>query len=150
MGTQSSSARRAPPLPLEWCCRATRLRKQSDTMPEPTTVRAVLETGLAGANAIGAPGRPSLTYGGLREHVDRTVATLNAMGIGRGERLAIVLPNGPEMASAFVSIASGATTAPLNPGYKRKEYDFYIEDLGAKALDEFQQNTRMLGGAVAQ
>ncbi len=103
-------------------------------MPEPTTVRAVLETGLAGANAIGAPGRPSLTYGGLREHVDRTVATLNAMGIGRDERLAIVLPNGPEMASAFVSIASGATTAPLNPGYKRKEYDFYIEDLGAKAL----------------
>ena len=103
-------------------------------MTEPTTVRSLLETGLAEANAIGAPGRPSLTYSGLREHVDRTVATLNAMGIGRGERVAIVLPNGPEMASAFVSIASGATTAPLNPGYKRKEYDFYLEDLGAKAL----------------
>ena len=103
-------------------------------MTEPTTVRALLETGLAEANAIGAPGRPSLTYGGLREHVDRTVATLNALGIGRGERVAIVLPNGPEMASAFISIASGATTAPLNPGYKRKEYDFYLEDLGAKAL----------------
>jgi len=103
-------------------------------MPEATTVRAILETGLAEANAIGAPGRPSLTYGGLREHVDRTVAKLNAMGIGRGDRVAIVLPNGPEMASAFVSIASGATTAPLNPGYKRKEYDFYLKDLGAKAL----------------
>jgi acyl-CoA synthetase (AMP-forming)/AMP-acid ligase II len=103
-------------------------------MTEPTTVRGLLETGRAEANAIGAPGRPSLTYGGLREHVDGTVATLNALGIGRGERVAIVLPNGPEMASAFISIASGATTAPFNPGYKRKEYDFYLEDLGAKVL----------------
>ena len=103
-------------------------------MTEPNTVRALLETGLAEANAIGAPGRPSLSYGGLREHVDRTVYALNAMGLGRGERVSIVLPNGPEMASAFVSIAAGATTAPLNPGYKRKEYDFYLGDLGAKAL----------------
>ncbi|HIF24534.1 MAG TPA: AMP-dependent synthetase [Gemmatimonadetes bacterium] len=83
---------------------------------------------------MGAPGRTSLRYAGLREHVDRTVSTLNQMGIGRGDRVAIVLPNGPEMASAFIAIAAGTTTAPLNPGYRRKEYDFYLDDLGAKAL----------------
>ena len=44
---------------------------------------------------------------------------LNAIGIGRGDRVAIVLPNGPEMAASFVAIACGATTAPLNPAYKR-------------------------------
>jgi acyl-CoA synthetase (AMP-forming)/AMP-acid ligase II len=38
------------------------------------------------------------------------------------------------MASAFISIATGTTTAPLNPGYRRQEYDFYLDDLGAKAL----------------
>jgi len=103
-------------------------------MPNARTVRALLESGDADANAIGAPGRTSLTYAGLREHADRTVATLNQMGIGRGDRVAIVLPNGPEMASAFIAIAAGTTTAPLNPGYRRKEYDFYLDDLGAKAL----------------
>lgn len=103
-------------------------------MSDARTVRALLECGAADANAIGAPGRTSLRYAGLREHVDRTVSTLNQMEIGRGDRVAIVLPNGPEMASAFIAIAAGTTTAPLNPGYRRKEYDFYLDDLGAKAL----------------
>jgi acyl-CoA synthetase (AMP-forming)/AMP-acid ligase II len=56
------------------------------------------------------------------------------MGVGRGDRVAIVLLNGPEMASAFVSIAVGAATAPLNPAYRRQELDFYLEDLGVRAL----------------
>ncbi|NJM83212.1 MAG: AMP-binding protein [Tabrizicola sp.] len=38
------------------------------------------------------------------------------------------------MASAFVTVAASATTAPLNPAYKQEEYDFYLSDLQAKAL----------------
>ena len=38
------------------------------------------------------------------------------------------------MASAFVAIAAGAATAPLNPAYKQPEFEFYLSDLGAKAL----------------
>ena len=45
-----------------------------------------------------------------------------------------MLPNGPEMAAAFVAVACGATTAPLNPAYRADEFDFYLTDLGAKAL----------------
>jgi acyl-CoA synthetase (AMP-forming)/AMP-acid ligase II len=119
------------------------------------TVRALLESNAGEAPAIGAPGRTFLDYTGLTEHVDRTITTLNALGLGRGDRVAIVLPNGPEMASAFVSIAAGTTTAPLNPGYRRKEYDFYLEDLGAKALvvergseSEAIDSARSLGIAV--
>ena len=44
---------------------------------------------------------------------------LNARGVGRGDRVAIVLPNGPEMATAFLAVAATATTAPLNPGLPR-------------------------------
>src|SRR6185437_6119376 len=55
-------------------------------------------------------------------------------GIGRNDRVAIVLPNGPDMAAAFVAIACGATTAPLNPAYRTEEFDFYLSDLNAKAL----------------
>ncbi len=103
-------------------------------MADARTVRALLEVGADNSPSLGAPGRPYLDFAGLRAHVDRTVASLNRLGLGRGDRVAIVLPNGPEMASAFVSLGCAATTAPLNPGYRRAEYDFYLEDLGAKAI----------------
>src|SRR5258706_12043250 len=64
----------------------------------------------------------------------RTAARLNAIGLGRGDRVAIVLPNGPEMATAFVSFAAAVTTAPLNPGYRAEELEFYLSDIGAKAI----------------
>lgn len=98
------------------------------------TISALLTRGADGAPAIGAPGRAWLTHGGLRALARRTVADLNAAGIGRGDRVAIVLPNGPEAAASFVTIACGATTAPLNPAYKADEFAFYLGDLGARAL----------------
>ncbi|MEX2642330.1 MAG: acyl--CoA ligase [Acetobacterales bacterium] len=100
----------------------------------PETLRRLLEAGKADDPAIGAPGRTPLTRDGLRRHVAETVAALNARGIGRNDRVAIVLPNGPEMASAFLAIGCGATTAPLNPDYRAEEYEFYLSDLDAKAL----------------
>lgn len=84
--------------------------------------------------ALLAPNRKPLTYGRLLEHIQHTVETLNKIGVGRNDRVAVVLPNGPDIASAFVSIASGATCAPLNPGYRAPEYQFYLSDLNAKAL----------------
>ena len=90
--------------------------------------------GTDGDAAIGAPERAPLTYSGLRRLISGTIAALNALGIGRNDRVAIVLPNGPEMAAAFIAIAAGATTAPLNPAYRAEELEFYLTDLGAKAL----------------
>jgi acyl-CoA synthetase (AMP-forming)/AMP-acid ligase II len=99
-----------------------------------TTLSELLARGAADAPAIRAPGRPMLTHGGLRALAQRTVSALNGIGIGRGDRVAIVLPNGPEMAAAFLCIAAGACTAPLNPAYKEEEFAFYLADLKAKAL----------------
>ena len=93
-----------------------------------------LVAGADNAPAISAPERPTLTHGGLREHMRATAATLNGLGLGRNDRIAIILPNGPEMASAFVSIAACATTAPLNPAYRAEELEFYLSDIGAKAI----------------
>ena len=99
-----------------------------------TTLSDLLAAGQDSSPAITAPGRPPLTYGALRALSERTVAALNAMGIGRHDRVAIVLPNGPEMAAAFVALGAGATTAPLNPAYKAEELDFYLSDLNSRAL----------------
>jgi oxalate/formate antiporter len=100
----------------------------SDTVPE------LLRQGAADAAAIGAPGRPWMSYGALRDLAASVTAQLNGLGIGRGDRVAIVLPNGPEMATAFLTIACAATTAPLNPAYREEEFQFYLTDLGARAL----------------
>lgn len=103
-------------------------------MSKPTTVTELLRAGTDSAIAVAGPGRQPLPFVDLRRLASDTVDSLNAMGIGRGDRVAIVLPNGPEMATAFVAIACGATTAPLNPAYKHEEFDFYLADLNAKAL----------------
>ena len=84
--------------------------------------------------AIGAPDREWMTYGGLRDLSANVTKELHGFGVGRGDRVAIVLPNGPEMATAFVTIAQTATTAPLNPAYRQEEYEFYLEDLKAKVI----------------
>src|SRR6185503_16912911 len=94
----------------------------------------IISKGAASDAAILAPERPVLTFGALRELAKDTIARLNALGVGRNDRVAIVLPNGPEMAAAFVPIAAGATTAPLNPAYRAEEFEFYLTDLRAKTL----------------
>jgi len=118
-------------------------------MPAATTIPALLAAGPADRPAIRAPERPSLSFAGLRALAERTVAALNGIGIGRGDRVAIVLPNGPEMAASFVAIACGATTAPLNPAYKDDEFEFYLNDLKARAL-VVQQGVETPARAVAQ
>src|SRR6204780_4493123 len=98
------------------------------------TLPGLLAAGGEGAVAIAASGAAPMTYAGLRELVGDTIASLNAFGIGRGDRVAIVLPNGPEMATAFLAVASAATSAPLNPTYRADEFEFYMSDLAATAL----------------
>ena len=91
-------------------------------------------TAHTGTRAIGAPHQPWLSGPDLLRLATETQATLNQAGIGRGDRLAIVLPNGPEMATAFVSIAASCTAAPLNPAYKAEEFAFYLQDLKPRAI----------------
>ncbi|CAN0103712.1 unnamed protein product [Discosporangium mesarthrocarpum] len=99
-----------------------------------TTLNDLIATGADDAVALAAPDRQPLTFAGLRTLVADTVTALNALGVGRNDRVAIVLPNGPEMAAAFIAVGAGATTAPLNPSYRGEEFRFYLEDLNARAL----------------
>lgn len=101
------------------------------------TINRLLSVGADAAHelpAILAPGRDPLTHRELIELVSRTSSAMHELGIGRGDRVAMVLPNGPEMAIAFLAIAASATAAPLNPAYQAAEFDFYLEDLKPRAL----------------
>ena len=111
-------------------------------MTMPTNAAARTLAGLIASHARKNPekeailslGGSPLSYSGLFAQIESTVSALNARGIGPSDRVALVLPNGPEMAVAFVAVASGATCAPLNPAYKADEFAFYLSDLDAKAL----------------
>src|ERR1700731_1727150 len=84
--------------------------------------------------AILAPGRAPLSYGHLYRHVNDIGRALRAMGIGRHDRVAVVLPNGPEMAVAILAVAASAACAPMNPAYGAEELDRYFADLRPRAL----------------
>ncbi len=97
-------------------------------------VRNLLSAGSRNKNAITAPNRPALTYQALIEHVDQIGSELASQGLTNADRVAIVLPNGPEMATAFLAVSSYMSAAPLNPAYKQSEYEFYLEDLNPKLV----------------
>jgi oxalate---CoA ligase len=98
------------------------------------SIGEIIAQGMDDAIAIaGIDGEP-MRYAALRRQVLDTVQALNGLGIGRGDPVGIVLPNGPAMACAFVAVAAGAVAAPLNPAYRDEEFEFYLGDLGARAL----------------
>jgi oxalate---CoA ligase len=88
----------------------------------------------AEAAALLALGRAPMTYSRLLRQVEEVAGFLNAMGIGSGDRVATVVPDGPEMVVSFLAVASTAVCAPLNPGYRKAEFEFYLADLQPKAL----------------
>ncbi len=100
---------------------------------EEKTVLALL-AGAADHPAIIAPDKPTITYQQLRENVLGLAVQLNSFGLGRGDRIAIAMQNGPENIITFLGVAMAATAAPLNPKYKQEEFAFYYEDTQAKAL----------------
>ena len=98
------------------------------------TLQEWMAQGQANAVCLSAAGAAPLSYQGLRDLSGHVQQSLNAVGIGRNDRVAIVLPNGAEMAAAFVAVAACCTSAPLNPSYRADEFEFYLNDLNAKAL----------------
>ena len=98
------------------------------------TLFSVLEHGAASDPAVLVPGGPRLTYGQLREQVSLAADRLAQHGLGRGDRIGLVFPNGAESIVLFLAAATVGTAAPLNAAYKEDEFRFYLEDTGAKAL----------------
>jgi acyl-CoA synthetase (AMP-forming)/AMP-acid ligase II len=100
------------------------------------TLLGVLEAGAPGRVAVRTPeGDAALTAGELLEESSRLAGVLAGAGIARGDRVSLVLPNGPEFVQLLFAVTLlGATASPLNPGYTRDEYAFYLDDLEPRAL----------------
>lgn len=98
------------------------------------TLTDLLGAGAPEQSAIAAPGAPAMTYAGLTALSREVRASLHGQGIGAGATVAMVVPNGAAMASAFVTVASTTAAAPLNPAYKAAEFEFYLADLKPSAV----------------
>jgi acyl-CoA synthetase (AMP-forming)/AMP-acid ligase II len=85
-------------------------------------------------NAILAPSRAPVTYAGLRVRAKGVVRRLRKLGVRRSDRVAVVLPEGPETAVATVAVATAAVCVPLNPSFTADEWQRYFGDLQVAAL----------------
>ena len=88
----------------------------------------------ADAPAILAPDCAPLSYRRLYRHIDDIGRTLRGKGIGRDDRIAVLMPNGPQLAAAIVAVATNAACASINPAYSAEELDRYFADLKPRAL----------------
>jgi oxalate---CoA ligase len=98
-------------------------------------------TALLGA---GEPDRPALivsdsgqvlTHAQTAARVEALAQRLAGLGVRRGDRVALALPNGPDLVLVLLAtVALGAAAAPLNPAYTQPEFEFYLGDIAPRLL----------------
>jgi long-chain acyl-CoA synthetase len=80
-------------------------------------------------------GSEEIAYDDLWERVGRFACGLAVRGVEPGDRVALVLPNGPDFVIAFLAVAQlRAVAVPLNPQFKKAELAFYFHDCGVRAV----------------
>lgn len=78
---------------------------------------------------IAVAGTPSVTYGELASLANRAGNALRELGLSRGDRVLIVLPDSPEFIASFFGAAKiGAIAVPVNPFARSADYIHYIEN----------------------
>lgn len=108
------------------------------------------QSGAAGAESLtallirGEPGRPALivpddgqvlTYAQTADRVEALAQRLSGLGVRRGDRVALSLPNGPDVVLLLLAItALGAAAAPLNPAYTEAEFTFFLTDIAPRLI----------------
>ncbi len=75
-----------------------------------------------------------LTYQQIKGLSDRFAASIRSLGIRRGDRVVLLLPNSPQFVVAYYGLLkAGAVIVPLNPLSAERELEFYLTDSGAEA-----------------
>src|SRR4030043_551864 len=71
----------------------------------------------------------------INRNANRLGNALKGLGLGRGDRVAIQMPNSPEILSAFPAIYKiGAVVVPLNPLLRPDQAAYIYRDCGAKVI----------------
>jgi long-chain acyl-CoA synthetase len=74
-----------------------------------------------------------LTYQQMKGLSDCLAESLGSLGVRKGDRVVLLLPNSPQFLIAFYGILkAGAVVVPLNPLYTEPELEFHLTDSGAE------------------
>ena len=114
MNTPSGTALATAPVLLE------ELRQRAHAAPE--------------SPAILAPALPSLTFAQLISRIDAIAARLASAGVTNDDVVAVVMPDGPDLLSMILGVASAAICAPVNPALRDAEMESCLTGLSARAL----------------
>ena len=96
-------------------------------------------------------GADAISYGWLRETSNRLANLLRAQGVGRGDRVAIFLPQAPEVAAAHIAIYKLAAVAlPIAILFGPDALSYRLQNSGAKALLTNAQGLAKLDGIRSQ
>ncbi|MBN1935988.1 MAG: long-chain fatty acid--CoA ligase [Anaerolineae bacterium] len=92
-----------------------------------------------------------LTYTQLDAQVDRLAAALQQLGVKKGDRVAIHLPNSPQFVIGYyAALRIGAIAVPCNSTYVARELEYQLNDSGAETLITFSAFYEMVKSIRAQ
>jgi acyl-CoA ligase (AMP-forming) (exosortase A-associated) len=104
----------------------------------------------------GDPGRPAVTfkdrtfdYGELARQIARAASGLRALGIRRGDRVAVYAEKRLETVVAMFAVsAAGAVLVPVNPLFKERHVQQVVADCGARAVITTAERLQTVGTAL--
>ena len=91
----------------------------------------------------------ALTYREFHYRARQTAGMFQELGLGRGDRVCLFLPNGPEFLYCWFGLALlGAISVPVNTAYKRDETAFILQDAAAKSIVAHQSLAAVAAAAA--
>ncbi len=107
------------------------LNNSAKTYADHTATNFVLRYLLGGRFTVGG----KLTYRQLNEKVDRMATALYQLGVRKGDRVAVMLPNSPHyIITFFACMRLGAIVVNTNPTYTGRELQHQLHDSGAETI----------------
>ena len=90
----------------------------------------------------------ALSYADLWREVLEIRKVLRAHGIGQHDRVAIIMPQGPESTTALLGVICAATAVPLNPDYSLEEFESTLDQFGVTAAIVMQGKATAIPGGT--
>jgi long-chain acyl-CoA synthetase len=76
-----------------------------------------------------------MTYGQIRDHVRCLATALRDMGVSKGDRVAVMLPNSPQMVIAYYGILeAGGVVTNISPLHVEREIEYELNDSGSETM----------------
>ena len=109
--------------------------EMGDALPLTLAARLAAQADRLGDKCFFHYGGAAHSYAGVAERAGRVAAGLQALGLGKGDRVATYLPNGMPLVESYFALATlGAGAVLLNPQLTPREIGYILGDSGAKGI----------------